>query len=80
MEDSMKEAEIEEQFRLLQQGVVLAGDAVEALRRDNRAEIDALKLEVQVLQRCLRLISPELQEHFDTVRAEVIRIVDPEAT
>jgi len=32
----MKEAEIDEQFRLLQQAVVLAGEAVETLKRDQR--------------------------------------------
>jgi hypothetical protein len=80
MEDSMKEAEIEEQFRLLQQEVALAGEAVDALRRDNRAEIDALRLEVQVLQHCLLLLHPELEGRLATVRAEVLRKVDPEAT
>jgi hypothetical protein len=49
----MKEAEIDEQFRLLQQVSVLAGEAVETLKRDQRAAIDALHLDVEVLKRCL---------------------------
>ena len=40
----MKEAESAEQFRLLQQAIVLAGEAVETLKRDQRAEIAALRL------------------------------------
>jgi len=49
----MKEAESAEQFRLLQQAIVLAGEAVETLKRDQRAAIDALRLDVEVLKRCL---------------------------
>ena len=49
----MKEAEIDEQFRLLQQVSVLAGEAVETLKRDQRAVIDALHLDVEVLKCCL---------------------------
>jgi hypothetical protein len=41
----MKEAEIAEQFRLFQQAIVLAGEAVETLKRDQRAAIDALRLD-----------------------------------
>ena len=33
----MKAAEITEQFRLFQQEIVLAGEAVETLKRDQRA-------------------------------------------
>ena len=47
----MIDAEIAEQFRLLQQEIVLAGEAVETLKRDQRAAIDALRLEVEVLKR-----------------------------
>ena len=46
----MKEAEITEQFRLLQQEIVLAGEAIEALQRDQRAEVDALRLDVELLK------------------------------
>ena len=35
----MQEAEITEQFRLFQQAIVLAGEAVETLKRDQRAAI-----------------------------------------
>src|SRR5215831_15316640 len=43
-ESGMNEAEITEQFRLLQQEIVLAGEAIETLQRDQRAEVDALHL------------------------------------
>jgi hypothetical protein len=76
----MKEAEIEEQFRMLQQEVALAGEAVEALRRDHRAEIDALRLEMEGLRRCLLLLHPELQERFAAIQAEVVHKTDPEAS
>jgi hypothetical protein len=45
----MKEAESAEQLRLFQQAIVLAGDAVETLKRDQRAALDALRLDVEVL-------------------------------
>jgi len=76
----MKEAEIAEQFRLLQQEIVLAGEAVETLQRDQRAAIDALRLEVEVLKRCLCQVHPELTAHVETMRATLIREFDPEAS
>lgn len=75
----MKEAEIEEQFRLLQQEVVLAGEAIETLKRDQRAEIDALRLDIEVLKRCLFQLHPGFAAQFETVRATTIREIDPEA-
>jgi hypothetical protein len=75
----MKEAEIEEQFRMLKQEIALAGDAVDSLKRDHRAEIDVLRLEVEVLQHCLLLLHPDLKERLATLRAEVLEKVDPEA-
>jgi hypothetical protein len=76
----MKEAEIAEQFRLFQQAIVLAGEAVETLKRDQRAAIDALRLEVEVLKRCLCQVHPELAAHVETMRATLIREFDPEAS
>jgi hypothetical protein len=63
----MKEAEITEQFRLFQQAIVLAGEAVETLQREQRAAIDALRLEVEVLKRCVFQLHPELV-WFDMIR------------
>jgi hypothetical protein len=77
----MKEAEIDEQFRLLQQAIVLAGEAVETLKRDQRAAIDTLRLEVEVLKRCLcQVHHPELAAQFEAIRATLIREFDPEAS
>ena len=76
----MQEAEITEQFRLFQQAIVLAGEAVETLKREQRAAIDALRLEVEVLKRCLFQLHPELATQFETMRADLIREFDPEAS
>jgi len=76
----MNEAQIEEQFHLLQQEITLTGEAMETLKRDHRAEIDALRLEVEVLQRCLRHLHPDERREIDRIRAEVIQQVNPEAT
>jgi hypothetical protein len=76
----MKEAEIDEQFRLFQQANVLAGEAVETLERDQRAALDALRLEVEVLKRCLCQVHPELAAQFEAIRATLIREFDPEAS
>jgi hypothetical protein len=74
----MKEAETAEQFRLLQREVALAGEAVSNLQRDHRAEIDAVRLEVEVLRRCLFLLHPHLEEQWEKVRAQVVQQTDPE--
>jgi hypothetical protein len=76
----MKEAESAEQFRLFQQAILLAGEAVETLKRDQRAAIDVLRLDVEVLKRCLLQVHPELATHFETMRATLIREFDPEAS
>jgi hypothetical protein len=76
----MKEAEITEQFRLLQQEIVLAGEAVETLKRDQRAAMDALRLDVEVLKRCLVQVHPELAAQFEAIRATLLREFDPEAS
>ena len=76
----MKEAESAEQFRLFQQAILLAGEAVETLKRDQRAAIDVLRLDVEVLKSCLLQVHPELAAHFETMRATLIREFDPEAS
>jgi len=76
----MKEAKITEQFRLLQQEVVLTGEAIATLKRDQRAEVDALRLDLEVLQRCLLQLHPEFAAHFEAVRVELRRAIDPEAS
>jgi hypothetical protein len=76
----MKAVEITEQFRLFQQAIALAGEAVETLKREQRAAIDALRLDVEVLKRCLCQVHPELAAQFETIRAELIREFDPEAS
>ena len=75
----MTDAVIDERFRSLEREIGLAGEAIDALSRDHRAEIDALRLEVEVLRRCLLRLQPELAEQYDTMRAELIQHVDPEA-
>ena len=76
----MTEAATTEQVRLFQQAIVLAGEAVETLKREQRAAIDALRLDVEVLKRCLCQVHPELATQFETIRADLIRTFDPEAS
>jgi hypothetical protein len=76
----MNSADMTEKLHLLQQELLVAGEALETLRRDHRAEIDAVRLEVEVLRRCLQLMHPELQERLAAVRAEVLQRTDPEAS
>ena len=76
----MTEAQGAEQFRLLQQEIILAGEAVETLKRDQRAAIAALRLEVEVLKRCVFQVHPELAAQFEAIRATLIREFDPEVS
>jgi hypothetical protein len=75
----MREREIQKQFKVLQQEIALAGEDLEALRRDQRALMDGLRLEVEALRRCLERLHPDSVKCFATVRAEVIQEIDPEA-
>ena len=76
----MTEAPSAEQFRLLQQEIVLAGEAIETLKRDQRAAMAALRLEVEVLKCCVCQVHPELAAQFEAIRATLIREFDPEAS
>jgi hypothetical protein len=76
----MNTGDVVEQLHLLQQQVVTAGEALEDLRRDHRAEIDAVRLELEVLRRCLYLLHPELAERFAAIRADVVQQIDPETS
>ena len=76
----MTEAPSAEQLRLLQQEIVLAGEAVETLQRDQRAAIAALRLDIEVLKRCFLQLHPELAAQFEAIRATLIREFDPEAS
>jgi hypothetical protein len=76
----MNQVKVEEQFRLLQQEIELAGDAIDNLRREHRAEIVALHLEIAVLRRSLMVLHPDFAERSDVVREQVTRETDPEAS
>ena len=76
----MTEAPSAEQFRLLQQEIVLAGEAVETLKRDQRAAIAALRLEVEVLKRCVCQVHPELAAQFEAIRTTLTHEFDPEVS
>ena len=58
----------------------MAGEAIETLKRDQRAAMDALRLEVEVLKHCVCQVHPELAAQFETIRADLIREFDPEAS
>lgn len=75
----MREREIQKQLKVLQQEIALAGEDLEALRRDQRALIDGLRLEVEALRRCLERLHPDSVGCLDAVRAEVLQEIDPEA-
>lgn len=74
----MREREIEQQFKMFQQEIALAGEQLEALKRIQRAETDALRLEVEAIRRCLTRLHPDFEECFGAVRTEVMQGTDPE--
>ena len=74
----MNTIKVEEQLQFLQQEMVLAGEAIENLRREHRAQIDALRLEIEALRRCLKILHPEFDGHDDALREQVLRETDPE--
>ena len=75
----MREGAVEKQLKALQQEITLAGEEVEALRRDQRAGMDALRLEIETLRRCLVRLHPDFEEGYAAERATVMQETDPEA-
>ena len=76
----MNNVSVEAQFQRLQQEVLLTGEAIDNLQREHRADIDALRLEIEVLRRCLKILHPEFEGQDDALREQVLRETDPEAS
>ena len=75
----MKEKEIEKQLNILQKEIAVNGEELEALRRNQRAVMDALRLEVEILRRCLIRLYPDFEKCLATLQDEVAQEIDPEA-
>ena len=75
----MREGEVEKQLKTLQQEVALAGEEVETLRRDQRAAMDGLRLELEALRQCLVRLHPDFERCFAAARTTVMQETNPEA-
>ncbi|MGE3540350.1 MAG: hypothetical protein AB7N91_23275 [Candidatus Tectimicrobiota bacterium] len=76
----MHEAEIAERLHLLQQELILTGESLETMRRDARAALDALRLDIEVLRRCFLQLHPDFAGQYAATRAQLMQAIDPEAT
>jgi hypothetical protein len=76
----MEEKEIQQRFHLLQQEVDAATSVVEEVRLNFAAVVDALKIEVEVLRRCMESYDPDFARRYAELRAQVIHEVNPEWT
>ena len=74
----MIDKEVKNQLKMLQKQIALNGDELAVLKREQRAAMDALHLDVETLRRCLFRPYPELKECFSAIRAETAQEVDPE--
>jgi hypothetical protein len=75
----MKEKEVEKQLNILQREIAINGEELEALRRDQRAAMDTLRLEVEMLRRCLIRLYPDFKKCMVTLRDEAAQEINPEA-
>jgi len=75
----MREGEVEKELEALQQEIALVGEEMESLRRNQRAGMNALSLELEALRQCLVRLHPDFEECFAAVRATVMQETDPEA-
>lgn len=74
----MKDKEVESQLKMLQKQIALNGEDLQALKREQRAAVDSLRLEMETLRRCIFRLCPELEECFSAIRADTAQQVDPE--
>jgi len=74
----MIDKEVKNQLKMLQKEIALNGDELGALKREQRAATDALRLDLETLRRCLFRLYPELKELFSAIQAETAQEVDPE--
>ena len=77
-ENNMIDKEVKNQLKMLQKEIALNGDDLGALKREQRAAMDALRLDLEILRRCLFHLYPELKECLSAIRAETAQEVDPE--
>ena len=64
--------------KLLDEELELLTNEVMNLKLNSRTEIDALKLEIEILVRFLEGIYPDFKERFQALKEKVIREVSPE--
>jgi hypothetical protein len=74
----MQEGEIEKRFAAIDQGLAVAGDHLEAVKRSQRQFMDEIRIELEAFRRCLVRFDPELAECYKVIREEVVHEVDPE--
>lgn len=75
---SMQEGEIEKRFEAIEQGLAVAGDALETVKRDHRQFMDEIRIELEAFRRCLARLDPGLADCYKLIRDEVVHDVDPE--
>jgi len=75
---SIQEGELEKRLEAIEQGLAVAGEQLEALKRKQREYADNLRLELEALRRCLLRLHPDFAECYEAIRGEVIQEVDPE--
>ena len=64
--------------KLLDEELELLTNEVMNLKLNSRTEIDALKLEIEILVRFLEGIYPDFKERLQALKEKVIREVSPE--
>lgn len=74
----MEEMDIRQQFHLLQKELESAGTRIEDLRLQLIAALDALKIEVEVLQRFMERHHQDFSRKYGDLREEVVQQFDPE--
>ena len=74
----MSERSLEYRLKEVERELVPTGDDLLDDRRSFQAAIDALKLEVRALWRCLDLLHPQRKAEISALKERVLEDIDPE--
>lgn len=74
----MEDADIKQQLHLLQKQVEAAVSLLEESKLNLLSQVDALKIEVEVLKRLLANYQPDFPHQYEQLKDTVTRAIDPE--
>lgn len=74
----MKEFEMMEKLKLLEQEIAFLGKMVENIKLDSKEKVDNIKIELGALKAYLSQMDPEFKKKYPRIKKKVLMGIEPE--